>query len=791
MNRHRESIRAALEATVIHSATSFSWFGERTDELPSSVRQALTLETARSYLHYSLQSRLYTDFYCAGGAQTWTRRQGNQVPTGRTPFVEALSEANSGQGYSSPGWTVTGSSRGMVTVRKGGVRLYAGPSDYECSDPETVPQFGSTLCVRFPKEFIHLSPGFYMAVGNRELAPGDGEAVVRWYWNLTASGAISFLREITRDLNRMLVPFKLKVLNDPACFVRCDAVVLYVRERDYNEVSEALARVHLEVASSLKPSTPALTKEVAVGVGIAEDPGGITSFGLHRCGLLAEGMIQAHEAGRHVLSERLEVINESFVAEGLSIDRPYLNPGSSDRYRLIARAAPVATRGSKSSVSTADRGHCLETALAIGLRLTEEAMWHRDRCTWLGPEAGPEAASQVVTRTTYRTLGPDLYAGSSGLALFLAQLHVATDHPAARKAALGAIAQAYSTLQAVPPAVRFGLYAGWSGIALAAVRVGTLLDTPEWIEKALALLGQLAREDPRQAEPDLLAGVAGGVVALLVLWEALDEAALLEMALRQGDVLLAAAEPADAGRSWTSVSHPENPGLTGFSHGASGIGYALFELFAATGDARYLDVAQAAFDYERLWYDPDAANWPDLRGRLHQKPETGSSPPFQTAWCHGAPGIALARLRAYARFCDERHRDEALTALDTTACAVEAGLSSQNHNYSLCHGMAGNADILLCGHRILDEDRPDDIGLVHRVAGLGIQLYSRAGNVWPCGIPEETPGLMLGLAGIGYFYLRVADSSVPSTLEPLPPCRASWDISKSLRSQRETRGPSG
>jgi hypothetical protein len=37
---------------------------------------------------------------------------------------------------------------------------------------------------------------------------------------------------------------------------------------------------------------------------------------------------------------------------------------------------------------------------------------------------------------------------------------------------------------------------------------------------------------------------------------------------------------------------------------------------------------------------------------------------------------------------------------------------------------------------------------------------------WPCGIPGagEAPGLMLGTAGIGYFYLRLAKPEIPTAL---------------------------
>lgn len=44
----------------------------------------------------------------------------------------------------------------------------------------------------------------------------------------------------------------------------------------------------------------------------------------------------------------------------------------------------------------------------------------------------------------------------------------------------------------------------------------------------------------------------------------------------------------------------------------------------------------------------------------------------------------------------------------------------------------------------------------------------RSGAPWPCGT-VEVPGLLLGLAGIGYFYLRFADpAGTPTVLIPLP-----------------------
>ncbi len=91
-----------------------------------------------------------------------------------------------------------------------------------------------------------------------------------------------------------------------------------------------------------------------------------------------------------------------------------------------------------------------------------------------------------------------------------------------------------------------------------------------------------------------------------------DDVLLRKSAEMGGQLLDAGAREAET-LSWPSPSFPGQPNLTGFSHGAAGMGYALLELYRATGDHRFRDGAEGAFAYERRLYNPDAVNWPDLR----------------------------------------------------------------------------------------------------------------------------------------------------------------------------------
>ena len=97
---------------------------------------------------------------------------------------------------------------------------------------------------------------------------------------------------------------------------------------------------------------------------------------------------------------------------------------------------------------------------------------------------------------------------------------------------------------------------------------------------------------------------------------------------------------------------------------------------------------------------------------------------------------------------------------------VEHGFG-QNH--CLCHGDLGNLDFLASAERQLGGD-----------AALGRQVRRRTRQVlasigrdgWCCGTrgAVESPGLMNGIAGIGYGLLRLAEPGrVPSVLALAPP----------------------
>jgi lantibiotic modifying enzyme len=205
--------------------------------------------------------------------------------------------------------------------------------------------------------------------------------------------------------------------------------------------------------------------------------------------------------------------------------------------------------------------------------------------------------------------------------------------------------------------------------------------------------------------------------------------------------------------------------LTGFSHGAAGVSWALLELAVLTGEERFREAARAGIAYERSLFSREMGNWPDLREQPRINPTVSDHRnTFMVAWCHGAPGIGLARLCALSHLDDASLRAEVAAAVDTTL-GYDFG-----SNHSLCHGGLGNLELLLQAAHVLDE--PSIHSQLNRTAATILESIKL--NGWLCGVPlgVEEPSLMTGIAGIGYELLRVAEPArVPSVLTLEPPLR--------------------
>lgn len=400
----------------------------------------------------------------------------------------------------------------------------------------------------------------------------------------------------------------------------------------------------------------------------------------------------------------------------------------------------------------------LAGADAIGARLCRDAIWAGDRCNWLSPAMEPDGG---MWRIVHKTLGPDLYNGTAGIALFLARLAQVTDDRLQKMTAVGAMRHALAQRTAFHPAARISFYSGWSGLAYAALATGAVLNEPIFLDEGYFLAESLANLTLAEPGLDVLGGVAGAIPFLVLAADRFPDAGLDDLAQRCGEVLLETARRTPAGWSWNTMGTPaahHRRDLLGFSHGAGGIAWALAELGQFSDDGRFGEAAQQALAYERRWYDAESKNWPDFRALNEPKATPNTQPGHMVAWCHGAPGIALSRLRLWELTGDPTCRQEATTALETTLAVTQGMTGSPGTNMSLCHGQSGNAEVLLYGADVLNKP-------CYRTAALGIaaaalEQYHKTFAPYPSGVMSagETPGLFLGIAGTGYFFLRVRDS---------------------------------
>ena len=249
---------------------------------------------------------------------------------------------------------------------------------------------------------------------------------------------------------------------------------------------------------------------------------------------------------------------------------------------------------------------------------------------------------------------------------------------------------------------------------------------------------------------DVVYGNAGAILALINLYSLKRDKRYLNCAKTAAKVICDAQQKGGGWKAAT-VSAP----LAGFSHGVAGIVYALNKLYKLYPDKHIKQCIVNGLQYEDELFCEADGNWKDIR-----KGSTNGK--NLCAWCHGAGGILLSRISLLGNIdneTDEIVKEDIRNAVKTM----------QSHKYlqnpCVCHGIAGNAEILLTyGQQFQDQI----------ASSTAKHFYSRlVGSVnsgtFECSRPYlygfNIPGFMTGLAGIGYSLLRLLDPTLPSVLQ--------------------------
>lgn len=389
-----------------------------------------------------------------------------------------------------------------------------------------------------------------------------------------------------------------------------------------------------------------------------------------------------------------------------------------------------------------------------------------------------------------------LYSGASGISLFLTELWKVTGEERFIRSARAAMERVATR----PPDLQesgYGLYTGRMGAAYALLALWNATREDRFAEMALRM-GQscvpLIRAELKMS--DLLGGLAGAILGLLCLHRVTQEEWVLDVIEESVGRLVGAAHHGPSGIYW-DPSPRIIRGLCGLAHGASGIGYTFLELGRYFEDPTYYSIAAQSFLYESAYYDRSTGNWPDFRKGIGNREDyldhrlaflSGdraffTTPSDMNAWCHGAAGIGLARLRSVELTGEPIHEREARKAIARTTQDLRRDGIGGKPSFTLCHGDTGRAELLIEAARVLADE--EALANARDVADRVLQWQAAAQpfvSGYPSSEGEEDPSLFMGSSGIGHFLLRLARPALVHSI--LAPQVASFAINQQVTPAR-------
>jgi type 2 lantibiotic biosynthesis protein LanM len=466
----------------------------------------------------------------------------------------------------------------------------------------------------------------------------------------------------------------------------------------------------------------------------------------------------------HQVLSRLQKLDEADLAQQLGIIQ-----GSF--YARVARSvselpsnvqsfAVLTIRTEEEQIASVNSEQLLASADTIAQEISSRSIAEAEGSVyWIALSYIPN-----VERFQLQPLDESLYNGNCGIALFLAALDYLRGSSQYRHLTLSALQYTCKVLQLdnadltqrFAKNIGIGGASGLGSIIYSLVKISHFLKEPALIEDAQGFANLITPEViVTDQQLDVMGGAAGAILGLLALYHKTGEKTVLDKAVACGQHLLEHRISVNGSpKAWKSF---EDKPLTGFSHGAAGIAYALLRLYSVTQDNNYLEAACDGIVYESSVFSTSAANWPDFRSFTQKNGQPG----FNTvSWCHGAAGIGLGRLGGLSILeTDEIHQDVEM-ALQTTQ---KYGLQGVDH---LCCGHLGRCEVLLLGAQKLS--RPELLTMAQQRAAWVLARAKQAGGYQLfANLPNHVfnPGFFQGTAGIGYELLRLAHpEALPSVL---------------------------
>jgi len=349
-----------------------------------------------------------------------------------------------------------------------------------------------------------------------------------------------------------------------------------------------------------------------------------------------------------------------------------------------------------------------------------------------------------INRYIQDTLNPGLYDGSTGIVLFLVILdyiHNSNEYSQYIKSSLTGICKQTIHLYKNEDYVLDVGINGLGGILYGMAKIAQLnpdLQTQISIDQIMISID--IQKYISHPSVDIISGIAGLLLGLTYLYKIMpssDLAVIIEQYAQK--IANKSTDTQKGSKAWITIN-PRKP-LTGFSHGVSGIAYALLCAGKVLNNKFFIKIALDGFSYERLVFSKKAHAWPDYRNSQEYYPH---------AWCHGSAGIGLSRIGAIKLGCTQEE------IVDDLNHATENVINNDMNIQSLCCGLAGQIDFLLCDYEcrgneksLLSAQAKIDNILSHYRIGKSFKLSSNYPN-----FGKYFNNLFLGNIGIGYAMIR-------------------------------------
>lgn len=282
---------------------------------------------------------------------------------------------------------------------------------------------------------------------------------------------------------------------------------------------------------------------------------------------------------------------------------------------------------------------------------------------------------------------------------------------------------------------RVGMYDGESSIVYAYLILHNKGEK-DFLQHAIKHAVVVERLIEYDKKYDIIAGNAGSAQIMMMLYEITREEKYLLLAERAVLMLRESAQRQEKGVGW-KVEKDTSP-MAGMAHGNSGILIPVLKLWKLTKKEEFEQFAEDIWSYENSLYDYQTENWKDMRTGESEVEGIGA-----VAWCHGAPGILLARILSYRLVNSSKWKSRIYEDIKKAYLTTKKYWTRDS--WSICHGNCGNYGILLIAAKdILTNNEIMNNGFPE----MSFKLLQQE---------KLNPGLFSGYGGILYALLKDFD----------------------------------